>query len=62
MSIIKITLCSCGGQPEIKAVGDNKQYFACVCSNCSKTPLHIDEAQMTKTGAIKLWNRRSDND
>lgn len=61
MKMAKLTLCSCGGQPEIKAVGDNKQYFACVCSNCGKTPLHIDEAQMTKTGTIKLRNRRSDN-
>ena len=62
MKMAKLMLCFCGGQTEIKAVGDNKQYFACICSKCGKTPLHIDEAQMTKTGAIKLWNRKSDND
>ena len=39
--------CSCGGQAEIRAVGDYKQY---------------DEAQITKQGAIKTWNRRADNE
>ena len=54
--------CSCGSQPEIRTVGDYKQYFICFCSNCGKTSLHIDEAQMTKIRAIKIWNRRIDND
>lgn len=50
--------CSCGGQPEIKSVGDNKQYFALFCSKCGKTPAHLDEARATRLRAIKIWNRR----
>lgn len=60
--MVKLTPCSCSGQPKIKIVGDNKQYFVCICSKCGKTPLHIDEAQMTKIRAIKIWNRRINND
>lgn len=62
MKMAKLMLCFCGGQPEIKAVGDNKQYFACICSNCGKTPVRLDEARATRFGAIKIWNRSVNND
>lgn len=54
--------CSCGSQPEIRTVGDYKQYFTCFCPKCNKSPMRFDEAQMTKQGAIKIWNRRINND
>lgn len=60
--MVKLTLCSCGGQPGIKSVGDNKQYFVCFCSKCGKTPVRLDEARATRLRAIKIWNRRVNND
>lgn len=60
MSVKTINLipCSCSGQPEIKTVGDNKQYFVCICSKCGMTPVHFNEAQAIRYEAIKVWNRR----
>lgn len=52
----------CGGKAVIRMVGDHKQYFVCFCSNCGKTPVHFDEARLTKRGAIKAWNRRCGNE
>lgn len=62
MKIDKLTLCSCGGQPKVRTVGDNKQYFVCICSKCGKTAVHYNEARMTRYEAIKVWNRRIYND
>lgn len=62
MKMAKLVSCSCGGQPEIKLVGSNKQYLICFCSKCGKTPVRLDEARATRFGAIKIWNRRVNND
>lgn len=48
----------CGGQPILKIVGDNKEYVVYVCSNCYETPVHIDEARCTLSGAKRIWNKR----
>ena len=53
--------CSCGSKPEIRTVGDYKQYFVCFCPKCGKSPMRFDEAQTTKQSAIKICNRRTDN-
>ena len=60
--MMTIKPCSCGGQTEIRTVGDYKQYFVCFCSKCGKSSMRFDEAQITKQGAIKIWNRRVNND
>ncbi len=59
---MKIKRCSCGGFPDVKRVGDRKDYFVCVCKNCGKIPAHLDEARCTEYGAVKVWNRRASNE
>ena len=58
---MKIKQCTCGGSPEIRRVGDQKEYYICFCSKCCKTPVHFSEARCTPHKAIKVWNRRIDN-
>lgn len=48
----------CGGKPIIKLVGDNRDYFVYSCGKCHKTPVHQDEARLTRWGARRIWNRR----
>ena len=62
LKTITIKPCSCGSQPEIRTVGDYKQYFICFCSKCDKSLMRFDEAQITIQNAIKIWNRRINND
>lgn len=52
MNIIKLKLCSCGNRPEIKSVGDNKHYFVCCCSKCSKMPVHITKERYFEKPSI----------
>ena len=42
----------CGGKPIIKLVGDNRDYFVYSCEKCHKTPVHQDEARLTRWGAV----------
>jgi len=51
----------CGGKPEIRPVGDWKQYYAAFCSSCGKTTVPHDCASLTIWGARREWNRRVDN-
>ena len=49
----------CGGSPKLIKCGDWKQYVVYICSSCYKTPVHSDEARLTKYGARKIWNKRT---
>lgn len=56
---MKIEKCPyCGGRPHIIRVGDDRQFFAVICSKCYKTPVKNYEARLTKSGAILIWNAR----
>lgn len=46
----------CGGHPKIIRVGDDKQLFVAICSECHKTPVNYNEARLTETGAGIIWN------
>ena len=48
----------CGGHPKIIRVGDDRQFFAVICSECYKTPVKNCEARLTEFGAAKIWNVR----
>lgn len=52
----------CGGTPERKKVGDQKQFIVYVCSVCGKTPLKSGDARFLDRAAKKTWNRRAEND
>lgn len=49
----------CGGHPKIIRVGDDRQFFIAICSECYKTPVKNHEARLTETGAGLIWNVRS---
>lgn len=51
----------CGGKPELVNVGDWKQYYAYRCSNCHQYHAKHSEAALTKWGAKRVWNKRSNN-
>lgn len=50
-------LCSTNS-PETILVGDRKQGFIVRCSCCKYTAARFDELRFTKTGAIRLWNKK----
>lgn len=59
MKTAELKLCPfCGGEPELRRVGDNKQYNVYFCSQCGQTPVRCGEATMTQRGARKMWNKR----
>ena len=47
----------CNVAPELRAVGDWKQYFVYICPKCHDTPVRSDEARLTEWGARKIWNK-----
>ena len=51
---------SCGGAPEKRRVGDQKQFIAYFCSCCGKTPLKSGDARFLDCEAKKIWNRRGE--
>lgn len=48
----------CGGKPDLCKVGDRKQYYAFVCSQCGRTTVRNSDARCTVWGARRIWNRR----
>lgn len=59
MAEIKLKPCPfCGGQPELKTVGDYHSLYVYACQSCGKTPVLSYEAASTVKGATKTWNRR----
>lgn len=46
----------CSGNPELKIVGDRKQFMVYSCSKCGKTPVPPSGACSTEEGAAKFWN------
>ena len=49
----------CGGEPELKRVGDMKQYYVYCCSDCGLSAAYISEVRYTKWGARRIWNKRA---
>ena len=50
----------CHVTPELRRVGDWKQYLVYVCPQCNDTPVRSGEARLTERGARKIWNKRVD--
>lgn len=52
----------CGGEAQIRMVGDLKHLLMYGCENksCFKTPLRGCDARSTEREARKVWNRRVD--
>lgn len=50
----------CGGEAQLKVVGDMKHLLIYECENksCFGTPLRGGDARSTERGARKIWNRR----
>lgn len=46
----------CGGLPEVKRVGDNRDLFLFVCASCGHYEAKPGEARGTVKGAAKVWN------
>lgn len=51
----------CDGQPTVKEVGDNKELFVCVCSECGWTPVKNNEASVAQHLAKLIWNKKCKN-
>ena len=47
----------CGSKPQLKAVGDRKEYLIYECPNCAYTPLRWWDARITERNAREMWNR-----
>ena len=61
MPEIKLKPCPfCGGEAELKAVGDYNSLYVYACKLCKKTPVLKYEARNTAKNAAKTWNRRVD--
>lgn len=52
----------CGGVPEKRRAGDQKQFTVYFCSCCGKTPLKGGEARFLDREAKKMWNRRANDE
>lgn len=50
----------CGGMPRLIKCGDQKEYFAYLCSFCYESPVRLDEARLTPEEARKIWNKRTE--
>lgn len=48
----------CQDLPILLRVGDDKQFFACVCSDCGYTPIGLGEARYSPYSAMNLWNTK----
>lgn len=49
----------CYSNPELRRVGDWKEYYVFFCPDCDKTPVSYDEARSSLNGAVKIWNKRA---
>ena len=52
----KLKSCPCGGKAEYRRVGDMKQYWVVFCAKCGKTPVPLNSARCTVSGAKREWN------
>ena len=58
--MIELEYCPyCGGEPQLTQVGDQKELFVYICSQCHKTPVRSCEGRLTPLGAKRIWNQRA---
>jgi hypothetical protein len=50
----------CGSKPKLCRCGDHKEYVVYQCSRCDETPVRLDEARVSESGARKIWNKRTE--
>ena len=48
----------CGGEAELRMIGDMRYLLVYSCKDCRKTPLRGGDARSTERDARKIWNRR----
>lgn len=49
----------CGGNAKLITVGDHRNLFVYQCAECGYIKAKTSEARLTKWGARKVWNTRT---